>query len=377
MLGAPRSRDDLAHVHQWRVEARELQTYLHHCERKYEERLNEMEHKCEREAKLRESASLDTILQEKRSEATLVGARVEIERLTQAVASAEERTRKSESSVAGLLAESQEAAKLMSLVTSKFDHQVNISKSLTTKLKESEAEAASLRKDLEDALVREAQKTRLHDVAEASIANLQATFSETFVPRLQEEAKVEARAAQDASESRQLLKQAQRDFAFKDECYQAELRQYREEKAALGRKCSETQQMAALHANAGYQWQQRSRAAEEELVRSGLTQHHLWDAALRTRDEQKRQQEQLQRVEEERDRALHGKMVAEQSGRELRGWVVSSLEEVNRSAHVGGDPYAPDNAKSFQGRAWVDMLESFRKDQQTRTGAGCRTRQPI
>lgn len=361
----------IVNVHQWRAEARELQARLFQTERKYEERLNELEHRYEHEAKLRESSALDTILQGKRTEAALSGARAEIERLTRDVSSAEGRTRKSEASVAGLLAESQEAAKLMSEVTGKFDHQVNINKSLTKKLQESEAAAASLRKDLEDALVREATKQRMYDGAEASIANLQATL----VPRLQEEAKVEARVAQDAMESRQAFKRVQKEIVLKDECFQAELRQCREEKAALGRQCAETQQMVALHANAGYQWQQRSRAAEEELIRSGLSQHHLWDAARRTRDEQMREHEQLRRVEEERDRALHGKMVAEQSGKELRGWVVKSLEEVNRSAHLRGDPYAPQHGG--EGQAWVDMLESFRKDQQTRTGAGCRTRQPI
>merc|ERR1712185_33080 len=104
----------------------------------------------------------------------------------------------------------------------------------------------------------------------------------------------------------------------------AELKQSREEQAALGRKCAESYEVANLHAQAGYQWQQRTRAAEQELIRSGLNQHHLWEAARRTRMEQWKHEEHLRTVEEQRDRAMYNHVVADKAARELRGWVVAS-----------------------------------------------------
>merc|ERR1719235_2328023 len=168
-------------------------------------------------------------------------------------------------------------------------------------------------------------------------------------------------------EAKQRLKKAESMFNAQANDLLGELRESREEKANLGRKCAETAEVAKMHANAGYQWQQRTRAAEEELLRSGMNQHHLWQAARRTRAEQWAQEERLRAVEEERDRAKYSHVLADQARRDLTGWVMASLDEVNRSAHLRNSAAPPEaNPESFKGHAWVGMLEDFRKEQQTR-----------
>jgi len=270
----------------------------------------------------------------------------------------------------GLLAESQEAANLMAQVSVKFEHQVDISTTLKQKLKVSEAETEKLRCDLDLALRREAEKVRQHDCAEATI--------ECIMPRLTQEAKVEARAAEEAQEAKQRLTRAESMFNAQATDLLGELKQSHEEQAFLGRKCQETREAVQLHANAGFQWQQRSQAAEQELIRSGLNQHHLWQATRRTRAEQWAQAERVRLAEEERDRARYNHVVADQARRDLTGWVMASLDEVNRSAHIRTSDAPPEaNHESFRGKAWVGMLETFRKDQQTRSGYGTRTRGPV
>lgn len=361
----------LVQVHHWRAEAREYQSQLYRSERACDERLKDMEQRCELTAQMREAAVKDFGALEQRFESALAGAHREIERLSTVAADATERSKQSERTVVTVVGESEEAASLMSQVTIKFDHQVGLSTALRRKLQRSEADAEKLRGELEAALLREAHQRQLHDAAEATVAQVMSRFTE--------EVKAESRLAEDAAVSQQRLRSADQNFRAHAGELAQELQRCREEKAALGRKCAESYQTAALHANAGEQWQQRTRAAEQELIRAGLNQHHLWEAAKCTRAEQWRQQQQLQEVEEQRDRAVHAQVVSDQARRDLTGWVVNSLDEVNRSAHIHtfGDPFAPGGRESFQGRAWVDMLESFRKEQQTRSGYGARTRSPV
>lgn len=354
----------LAQVQRWRSETQELKAQLHCTERTCEERLREMQQRCDHNAYMRELASKDA------GDRFLISANEEIERLSRTAADAQERARLSDERVTGLLAESQEAANLMAHVSVKFERQADISASFKRKLQQSEAETEKLRAELELALRREAEQSKQHDRAEATI--------ECIMPRLTEEAKVEARMAEDSQEAKHRLKKAESMFNAQANDLLGELKRSHEEQAALGRKCAETCEVANLHANAGYQWQQRTRAAEQELVRSGLNQHHLWQAARRTRAEQWAQEERLRMVEEQRDRAMYNHVVADQARRDLSGWVVASLDEVNRSAHTRTSAGPPEAShESFQGRAWVDMLESFRKDQQTRSGFGARTRGPV
>lgn len=362
----------LVQVHHWRAEAREYQSQVYRAERACDERLKDMEQRCELTAQMREASVKDFGALEQRFGSALAGAHQEIERLTSAAANASERAKRSDHRVVDLLGESEEAARLMSQVTVKFDHQVDINTSLRRKLQKSEADAEKLRGDLEAALLREAQQRKLHDAAEATVAQVMSRFTE--------EVKAESRMAEDAVESKSRLRIADKHFQKHASELEEKLQLAREEKTLLGRKCAESYQVAALHANAGEQWQQRSHAAEQELIRAGLNQHHLWEAAKRTRAEQWRQQEQIRHIEEQRDRAAYGQAVSDQARRDLTGWVVNTLDEVNRSAHVHtfGDPFAPGGRESdsFQGQAWVDMLESFREDQQTRSGYGSRTRAP-
>lgn len=349
-----------AQVQHWRSEAQDLKVQLHRTEHSCEARIREMQQRLDFDAHSREIAAKDA------GHAFLSSAKEEVERLSRTTADAQERARLSDERVMGLLSESQEAADLMAMVTVKFERQVDISGALKQKLSQSQAETEKLRADLKSALQHETERSKKLDRAQATI--------ETIMPRLTEEAKVEARMAEDAQEAKQRLKRAESMFNAQAQDLLAEVKQSHEEQAALGRKCAESYELANVHANAGYQWQQRTIAAEQELIRSGLNQHHLWENARRTRADQFAQEERLRLAEEERDRAKYDHVVADQARRELTGWVVASLDEVNRSAHIR--PTGAHDAESFKGRAWVNMLETFRKDQQTRNGFGSRTRGP-
>merc|ERR1719271_2025793 len=288
-----------AQVQLWRHEAQELKTQLQRTERTYEERLLEVEDRCEKSAYMRELASKDA------GDRFLTSAEQEVERLSRTAADAQERAKLSDERVMGLLAESQEAANLMADVSVKFERQAEKASSLKRRLQQSEAETEKLRSELESAYLREAEMSKRHDNAESTI--------QIIMPRLTEESKVEALMAEQAHD---LL---------------SEVRHSNEEQAVLGRKCRENAEVANMHANAGYQWQQRTKAAEEELIRAGLNQHHLWQAARKTRAEQWAHQERLRVAEEQRDRAMYDHAVADQARRDMTKWVVSSIDEVNRS----------------------------------------------
>jgi len=352
-----------AQVQLWRHEAQELKTQLQRTERTYEERLLEVEDRCEKSAYMRELASKDA------GDRFLTSAEQEVERLSRTAADAQERAKLSDERVMGLLAESQEAANLMADVSVKFERQADKANSLKRRLQQSEAETEKLRSELESAYLREAEMSKRHDNAESTI--------QIIMPRLTEESKVEALMAEEAQESKQRLKKAESMFNAQAHDLLSEVRHSNEEQAVLGRKCRENAEVANMHANAGYQWQQRTKAAEEELIRAGLNQHHLWQAARKTRAEQWAHQERLRVAEEQRDRAMYDHAVADQARRDMTKWVVSSIDEVNRSAHMrtSAAPHAASH-ESLRGKAWVDMLESFRKDQQ-RSGYGCRSHGPV
>jgi len=357
--------DWFAQVQHWRGESNELKAALHRMEYTCEERIAEAEHRALRKSEFdsykRDLASKDANV------ALLANARQDIERMTRSAADWQERARRSNERVTGVLAESEQAADLMAAVTVKFEHQVEISSTWKRKLIHSEAETEKMRAELELVLRREADKVAQYDCAESTIA--------CIMPRLTEETKVEARMAEEAQEARKRLQRSESMFNAQAMDLLSEVNQSREEQALLGRRCHEQSQVSAQHAKAGLQWQQRSRAAEEELIRSGLNQHHIWEAAKKTRAEQWAQQEQLRVAEEQRDRARYNHVVADKAHKNLTGWLVASLDEVNRSAHTrtSGVPGEYQGKESFQGQAWVDMLESFREDQQSRNGFGART----
>jgi len=368
VMYAPTSDADwFAQVQHWRSESSELKAQLHRTEHVHEERLRELQQRSSFDSYQRDLASQDS------GAALLAGARKEMERLSRSNADWQERSRRSDERVTGLLTESEQAADLMAQLTVQFEHQVEISSTWKRKLIHSEAETEKIRAELELVMRREAEKATQYDRAESTIG--------CIIPRLTEEVKVEARMAEEAQEVRRRLQRSESMFNAQAMDLVAEVNQSQEEQRLLGRKCAESYKVAAQHANAGLQWQQRSRAAEEELIRAGLNQHHLWEAAKRTRAEQWAQQEQLRAAEEQRDRAMYNHVVADKARRELTGWMVSSLDEVNRSAHSRSSGFPSKEGKEafhkFQGEAWVDMLETFRQDQQTRNGFGARTRGPM
>merc|ERR1740130_753586 len=174
-------------VQHWQTLAEQLKAQLVHTERTCEERLRHVQQRCEHDARLHEATNKEAGAQ------FLSSAKQEVERLSRTSADAAERARQGDERVMMLLTESQEAANLMALVTVKFERQVDISAALKRKLKQSEVETENLRFDLQSAEQREAEKSKQYVCAESTIASI--------LPRLTEEAKVEARAAEDAQES--------------------------------------------------------------------------------------------------------------------------------------------------------------------------------
>jgi len=274
---------------------------------------------------------------------------------------AEQRAQRSDDRLTGLLSESRETAVYMSELASRCEEQTNLNNSLVSKLQQSEAYCDKLKSELAEALVRQVDLTKNLDKTEAVVA--------TVVPRLTDEAREQGRIAQQAMDTRQRLRYAESTFNSQARDLQEQLAMEREEKHALGRKCAEHYKLAAMHANAGHQWQQRSRAAEEELMRHGISHAALWQVARQQRAEQWMREEQLRELEAERDRALAAKERAEGATRDMTGWVVSSLSEVNRTAHARQDAHTPST-----GQAWVSMLEDFKRNGQARSGPGNRTR---
>jgi len=304
---------------------------------------------------------------EQKHEAALAAAQEEILRASQARNDAEERARRSDVRVSGLLAESQQAASYMSAVAGRYDHQAEVVTILQRRLESSEAEAKTLRAELVEILQGEAERMDQLVLVEAKAAAL--------VPELTNELKAEAasRAAlsMQARELRDRLHVAEQQHTAHSRDLEAEVNQARHEKAALGRKCAESYQAVALHANAGQHWQQRSRAAELELIRACQNSQMYFESAQRQREEALRARELNRDVESQQRSAKQSN-----SNQDLRSWVLSSLNEVSRSAHAHGNSHSAADS-GFAGRAWVDMLESFRKNEQTRAGFGNRTRAAV
>uniref|UniRef100_A0A7S0AUS2 Uncharacterized protein n=1 Tax=Pyrodinium bahamense TaxID=73915 RepID=A0A7S0AUS2_9DINO len=157
---------------------------------------------------------------------------------------------------------------------------------------------------------------------------------------------------------------------------QAALAQAMAGRAALERRCMESTEVARASSDAARSWQRRAQMAEEELARARV-EAASQEAATEGLQQRLRAEEELTvqlRAALERDVALCGGSGAGgEASDELRRWVLQSLNEVNRSAHGRTwDPFEPKFDPAFEGREWMNILESFRQNHQTRIGFGCR-----
>lgn len=306
---------------------------------------------------------------EQRFEAAIHSQRVEIDRLLANRGEAEERLRAKDARVAGLASESQETLRYMNAVAANYDSQVALNATLQQRFADAELDAENLRAELREVFRGEAQRSEKMTASEVILAGVVPTLKEemsceeTRCCRLESElhgnqGRAELTERRLRTEVRELQSHAQRSAVERQE---------------LGRRCSMSYEAVRHHEGAARWWHQRTELAERELVRLGMGSHQLWEQAGREHAENMARQHALVEVEAQRDNALQAKRSAEDAARDLRGWISGSLDEVSRSAHGPTDPFAP-KAKDLHGAAWVDMLESFRQREQTRTGFGSRSR---
>lgn len=306
---------------------------------------------------------------EQRYEAAIQSQRAEIDRLLANRGEAEERLRAKDARVAGLASESQETLRYMNAVAANYDGQVALNATLQQRLANAEQDGENLRAELREVFRGEAERSEKMTASEVILAGV--------VPTLKDEMSCEAtrshRLEWEIHENLGKSELTERRLRTEVRELQSHAQRASVERIEVGRRCGLSHEAARHHEGAARWWQQRAELAEHELVRLGIGSHQLWEQAGREHSENMARQHVLAEMEAQRDSAVQAQRSAEDAARDLRGWISGSLDEVSRSAYGPTDPFAP-KPKDLNGAAWVDMLESFRQREQTRTGFGTRSR---
>eukprot|EP00746_Dinoflagellata_sp_MGD_P007626 gnl/MRDRNA2_/MRDRNA2_115136_c0_seq1.p1 gnl/MRDRNA2_/MRDRNA2_115136_c0~~gnl/MRDRNA2_/MRDRNA2_115136_c0_seq1.p1 ORF type:complete len:322 (-),score=89.85 gnl/MRDRNA2_/MRDRNA2_115136_c0_seq1:169-1086(-) len=272
--------------------------------------------------------------------------------LARSCAKWEERCKAAERQVENFTNESATVAEVVKNLSRRFEEEKNRTAALKEQLASFQIEIPELHRRLAEAEALAADRQEAIQRAEGAEAQLLQTQQEL------EHFKKRSRHALDLMQNRS---QEHTDRA------RNEVRKQLEGNADLGRKVVACRGEIQHWQNVAAMWQKRHADAEFQLMRM---QHELqvgWDVAHRSKME-------LSRVEAERQGLEEAKDAAEASSREIREWLQTSLAEVNRSAHVPVDRHAPIVGPGFVGEQVVDILESFRLNQQMRIGYGTRTR---
>lgn len=153
------------------------------------------------------------------------------------------------------------------------------------------------------------------------------------------------------------------------------LRASSHELASLGRKCAESYDATRAAERTAQFWHRRALDLEEELSRAHREIRHHREVSEMTSEALRDKEEMMSELQSAlgRDVAVHGD--PHRAGKDLQSWILQSLNEVNRSAHQRAwDGHEPQFDPAFAGREWVNILDNFRQQHQTRIGAGTRTR---
>lgn len=295
--------------------------------------------------------------------------RGEVDTCQRQMHSAEERASWSENQVASLSVEGRETAALCQELAAKVASQAQQDVLSQTQLRQSEMENEHLKR-----MLREYQSTEC-DRAER-LAAAQTRFLHA-VPQLREELQAEVQAARQASQE-----EAHAKLAASEQCLYTQIRKLgnmieheRRNSAELGRRCQVGQERIHAEEAKALSWQNRALAAEQELTRLGRDSHHIWELSQRHKEELIRQEAMSHELKEQRDRAIQLRQLAEEHSRQIRGWMLSSIDSSKRGVSSLSDEIRYDGEDSND-RGWVAMLDKFRERQQTRNGFGVRTSPP-
>lgn len=273
---------------------------------------------------------------------------------------------------AQLSAESRETAAFCSVLSERFDQQVDLNGKLWKRLEESEAQVRELHCEIRELQRGESQRAEEVAEKEAAVRKWEAN-------RLKELPILKGQLVAEADKRRQQLEeQVHRHIVSSDQHFNtqareltAELEHARRDNALLGRKCCASYEATHQAELAAQHWQQQSGLFQQELrlanaERLRLMEEIKWQHGKLAEHEQIATKLQSQLEQAEAQTAF-----SEDASQELRSWVVKSLHEVNRSAHPQGE-LRRARVGQMSGNDWVGMLESFRSSQQTKNGFGNR-----
>eukprot|EP00930_Biecheleria_cincta_P055867 TRINITY_DN42118_c0_g1_i1.p1 TRINITY_DN42118_c0_g1~~TRINITY_DN42118_c0_g1_i1.p1 ORF type:complete len:309 (+),score=83.06 TRINITY_DN42118_c0_g1_i1:92-1018(+) len=275
---------------------------------------------------------------------------------------------------AQLSAEGRETAAFCSVLSERFDKQVDLNGKLWKRLEESEAQVRELRCEIRE--LQRGESKRAEGVAEKEAAVLKWEAN-----RLKELPILKGQLLAEAEKHRQQLEeQVHRHIATSDQHFNAQARELmaeldhaRRDNALLGRKCCASYEATQRAELAAQHWQQQSGLFQQELRMANAERLRLLEEIKWQHGKLVEQEQIATKLQSQLEHAESQTAFSEEASQELRSWVVKSLNEVNRSAHPQGE-LRRARVGQMSANDWVGMLESFRSSQQTRNGFGNRTR---
>lgn len=275
---------------------------------------------------------------------------------------------------AQLSAESRETAAFCSVLSDRFDQQVDLNGKLWKRLEESEAQVKELRCEICELQRGESQRAAQVAAKEAAVRNWEAD-------RLKELPVLRGQLLAEADKRRQQLEeQVQRRIASSDQHFNeqaqelmAELSEARRENALLGRKCCASYEATRQAELAAQHWQQQTGLFQQELRLANAERLRLIEEIKWQHGKLAEHEQTTTKLQSHLERAESKTAFSEEASQELRSWVMKSLNEVNRSAHPQGE-LRRARVGQISANDWVGMLDSFRQSQQTKNGVGNRTR---
>eukprot|EP00931_Biecheleriopsis_adriatica_P122028 TRINITY_DN97057_c0_g1_i1.p1 TRINITY_DN97057_c0_g1~~TRINITY_DN97057_c0_g1_i1.p1 ORF type:complete len:321 (-),score=81.64 TRINITY_DN97057_c0_g1_i1:101-1063(-) len=301
-----------------------------------------------------------------------------------ALQEAQEQARAHQTRAAELCAESRETATFCSLVSTRFDKQVELNGKLRKNLAESEAEVKNLRCELRELRRGEAErmaKVAAHEAAVRSWESERLKELPAWKQKVKDELVSEARRHHGRLEDHVQKRVTAADTLAQQQVHemQAELVEARQDKADLGRKCCASYEATKRAELAAQHWQRCAQTSQQELREALAERMHLREEIhlQSARIAQHEQQASKLQAELKHSEATHVRH--EEASQDMRNWVLQSLHEVNRSAHPQGVPRRGGGLMGARDERlaagqWVSILESFRENHQTKSGYGNRSR---
>ncbi|CAJ1411008.1 unnamed protein product [Effrenium voratum] len=224
-------------------------------------------------------------------------------------------------------------AALCSALSRRCEQQAQAQRQLEEQLRASEAEASALRRELAELRSGEALRAQRLAAREVAVDSWEAGRLKEL-PKLKAELK-ERLASQAEAHYQELEQQARRRLATAERAFheqvrdlETELNEARAENAALGRKCFESYQARAQAQAASSQTQQQAQMQHQELHQLRANQTLMQQELLRCKASLSREEEAAAFLKARLQEAESSASRSDEVSRDLREWVLRSLNEV-------------------------------------------------